>query len=61
MSKSDMSLGKYLYVADTLLRAYDKDNITQGNDMHDNMEHMVHCVVKDLPISDRNTKLSKLR
>ena len=39
-----MSLGKYLYVADTLLRAYDKDNITQGNDMHDDMENMVHYV-----------------
>ena len=50
---------KYLYVPHTLSRAYDKDNITQGNDMHDDMKHMIHCVVKDLPISD--IKLAQLR
>ena len=27
--------------------------------MHDDMEHMIHCVVKDLPISD--IKLAQLR
>ena len=43
--------GKYLYVGDTLSRAYSKDNITQVN-VHDDMGHM-------MPISD--IKRSQLR
>ena len=50
---------KFLYIADTLSRAFDQSNVPTDDDMHHDMEHFVHSVIIDLPISD--VKLVELR
>lgn len=51
--------GKFLQIADTLSRAFNASNIPVDNDMHKEMENLIHSVVKNLPISD--IKLKDLR
>lgn len=51
--------GKFLYIADTLSRAFDQSNVPTDDDMHHDMEHFIHSVIIDLPISD--VKLMELR
>lgn len=51
--------GKFLYIADTLSRAYDSSKVPENNDMHEDMENLIHAVIKSLPISDQ--KLKELR
>ena len=51
--------GKFLYIADTLSRAFDQSNAPTDDDMHHGMEHFIHRVIIDLPISD--VKLMELR
>ena len=51
--------GKFLYIADTLSRACGESHIPNDNDMHQDMEYLIHSVVSNLPISD--VKLKKLR
>ena len=51
--------GKFLYIADTLSRAFDQSNAPTDDDMHHDMEHFIHSVIIDLPISD--VKLMELR
>ena len=43
---------KFLYIADTLSRAFDQSNAPIDNDMHHDMEYLIHCVITNLPISD---------
>ena len=42
---------KFLYVGDTLSRAFDQSNVPI-DDMHHDMKHFIHSVIIDLPISD---------
>ena len=51
--------GKFLYMADILSRAFDQSNVPTDDDMHHGMEHFIHSVIIDLPISD--VKLMELR
>ena len=51
--------GKFLYIADTLSRAFDQSNAPIDSDMHHDMEYFIHCVITNLPISD--VKLMELR
>ena len=51
--------GKFLYIADTLSRAFDQSNVPTDSDMHHEMEHLIHSVITNLPISD--VKLMELR
>ena len=51
--------GKFLYIADTLSRAFDHSNVPTDDYMHHDMRHFVHSVIIDLPISD--VKLMELR
>ena len=51
--------GKFLYIADTLSRAFDQSNAPIDSDMHHDMEYYIHCVITNLPISD--VKLMELR
>ena len=52
-------LGKFLKIAYTLFRAFDQTGDPTDNDMHHDMEHFIHNVVTNLPISD--VKLMELR
>lgn len=51
--------GKFLHIADTLSRAFDQSNVPTDDGMHQDMEHFIHSVILDLPISD--VKLMELR
>jgi len=51
--------GKFLYIADTLSRALYQSNVLTDDDMHRDIEHFIHRVIIDLPISD--VKLMELR
>jgi hypothetical protein len=51
--------GKFLYIVDTLSRAFNQFNVPTDNDMHRDMKHLIHTVIIDLPISD--VKLMELR
>ena len=51
--------GKFLHIADTLSRAFDQSNIPTEDGMYQDMEHFIHSVHIDLPISD--VKLMELR
>ena len=54
--------GKFLYIADTLSRAFDQSNVPTDDDTHRDMEHFIHRVVIDLPVSDGFlVKLMELR
>ena len=44
--------GKFLYVADTLSRAFDESNFPEKSEIYDELESLVHSVAMDLPISD---------
>ena len=44
--------GKYLYIADTLSRAFYNSVMPENNDMHDDMDALIHGLVESLPISD---------
>ena len=50
---------KFLNIADTLSRAFDQTSNPTVNDMHHDMEHFIHSVITNLPISD--VKLVELR
>ena len=43
--------GKFLHIADTLSRAFDQPNVPTDDGMHQDMEHFIHSVILDLPIS----------
>ena len=51
--------GRFLYIANTLSRAFDQSKVPTDNDMHRDMEHFIHSAIIDLPISD--VKLMELR
>ena len=51
--------GKFLHIADALSRAFDQSNVPTDDGMHQDMEHFIHSVIIDLPISD--VKLMELR
>ena len=42
--------GKYMYVADTLSRAYLPGD-RSDDQTEDDVEVMVHCLVRDMPVS----------
>ena len=44
--------GKFLYIADTLSRAFDQSNVATDDDMERDVEHFIHSAIIDLPISD---------
>ena len=37
--------GKFLYIADTLSRAFDQSNAPIDSEMHHDMEYFIHCVI----------------
>ena len=51
--------GKFLYIANSLSRAFDQSNVLTDDDMHRDIEDFIHSVIIDLPISD--VKLMELR
>ena len=51
--------GKFLYIADTVSRAFNQSNVVTNNDMHYEMEHFTYSVITNLPIFE--VKLMELR
>ena len=51
--------GRFLYIADSLSGAFNQSSAPNDNDMHQDMEHFIHSVITNLPISD--VKLIELR
>ena len=52
--------GKFLYIADTLSRAFDQSNAPTDVDTHHDMEHFIHSVIIDLPIFPKLMELREL-
>ena len=44
--------GRFLYIADTVPRAFNQSSAPNDNDMHQDMEHFIHSVITNLLISD---------
>ena len=40
--------GKFIYIADTLARAFNQSSVPTDKDIHSDMEHYIHSVIANL-------------